>query len=256
MALDTSRPATNERGKRGIPQHEESGMKLSVVIPVYNESKTLRDVIRRIGAVPLNTEIIIVDDGSTDGTRDLYPEIQPRVARVVLLPQNQGKGSAIREGLRHVTGDYVIIQDADLEYNPQDYLALLTPLVEDKADVCYGSRFLGGAAHRVLYYWHSVANYWLTTLSNIFTNINLTDMETGYKMFRTSAIRQIQITENRFGMEPEITAKLARLNMRFYEVGVSYDGRTYEEGKKIKLKDAFRACWCIVKYSFWRPGKP
>ena len=228
-------------------------MTLSVVIPVYNEVGTIREVVNRVCAVDLAEEIIIVDDYSTDGTRDLYPEIQPLVDKIVLLPENQGKGNAIREGLTHVTGKFVVIQDADLEYNPQEYTTLIQPLLEGKADVVYGSRFLSGGPHRVLYYWHSVANYWLTTLSNIFTNLNLTDMETCYKMFRTSLIKQIQIEEKRFGMEPEITAKLARLHARFYEVGISYDGRTYEEGKKIGLKDAFRAFWCILKYSSWRP---
>ena len=224
-------------------------MSLSVVIPVYNEVGTVREAVNRVRAVDIVEEIIIVDDYSTDGTRDLYTEIQPLVKKIILLPENQGKGNAIREGLTHVTGEFVVIQDADLEYNPQEYINLIQPLLDGKADVVYGSRFLSAGPHRVLYYWHSVANYWLTTLSNIFTNINLTDMETCYKMFRTSVIKQIQIEEKRFGLEPEITAKLARLGARFYEIGISYDGRTYEEGKKIGLKDAFRAFWCILKYS-------
>ena len=228
-------------------------MRLSVVIPVYNEVGTIREVVNRVRAVDIAEEIIIVDDCSTDGTRDLYPEIEPLVDKIILLPENQGKGNAIREGLAHVTGEFVVIQDADLEYNPEEYINLIQPLLEGKADVVYGSRFLSAGPHRVLYYWHSVANYWLTTLSNIFTNINLTDMETCYKMFKTSVVKQFQIEEKRFGMEPEITAKLARLNARFYEIGISYDGRTYEEGKKIGLKDAFRAFWCILKYSSWRP---
>ena len=228
-------------------------MTLSVVIPVYNEVGTIRELVNRVRAVDIAEEIIIVDDYSTDGTRDLYPEIQPLVDKIILLSANQGKGNAIREGLTHVTGEFVVIQDADLEYNPEEYTNLIQPLLEGKADVVYGSRFLSAGPHRVLYYWHSVANYWLTTLSNIFTNINLTDMETCYKMFRTSVIKQIQIEEKRFGMEPEITAKLARLHARFYEIGISYDGRTYEEGKKIGLKDAFSAFWCILKYNVWRP---
>ena len=228
-------------------------MTLSVVIPVYNEVGTVREVVNRVRAVDIAEEIIIVDDYSTDGTRDLYPEIQPLVDKIILLSANQGKGNAIREGLTHVTGEFVVIQDADLEYNPEEYTNLIQPLLEGKADVVYGSRFLSAGPHRVLYYWHSVANYWLTTLSNIFTNINLTDMETCYKMFKTSVVKQFQIEEKRFGMEPEITAKLARLHARFYEIGISYDGRTYEEGKKIGLKDAFRAFWCILKYSGWRP---
>jgi glycosyltransferase involved in cell wall biosynthesis len=228
-------------------------MRLSVVIPVYNEVGTVREVVNRVRAVDIAEEIIVVDDCSTDGTRDLYPEIQPLVDKIILLPENQGKGNAIREGLTHVTGEFVVIQDADLEYNPAEYTNMIQPLLEGKADVVYGSRFLSAGPHRVLYYWHSVANCWLTTLSNIFTNINLTDMETCYKMFRTSVVKQFQIEEKRFGMEPEITAKLARLQARFYEIGISYDGRTYEEGKKIGLKDAFRAFWCILKYSRWRP---
>ena len=228
-------------------------MALSVVIPVYNEVGTIREVVNRVRAVDIVEEIVIVDDCSTDGSRDLYPDIEPLVDRIILLPKNRGKGNAIREGLAHVTGEFVVIQDADLEYNPQEYTNLIQPLLEGKADVVYGSRFISAGPHRVLYYWHSVANYWLTTLSNIFTNLNLTDMETCYKMFRTSVVKRFQIQEKRFGMEPEITAKLARLKARFYEIGISYDGRTYEEGKKIGLKDAFRAFWCILKYSQWRP---
>lgn len=224
--------------------------KLSVIIPVYNEVLTLPEIVRAVRSIEMPKEIIIVDDCSTDGTRDLYPQLESQVDKLVLFDKNRGKGAAIREGLRHVTGDYVVIQDADLEYSPEEYPNLLKPLLEDKADVVYGSRFLGGQPHRVLYFWHSVANHYLTLLSNMFTNLNLTDMETCYKMFRTSVIKQIEIKENRFGLEPEITAKLARMRVRFYEVGISYYGRTYEEGKKIGLKDAFRAVWCILKYSF------
>lgn len=222
--------------------------KLSVVIPVYNEFLTVLEIVDKVRAVHVPKEIIIVDDCSTDGTRNLYPQIEGLVDRIVLFEKNQGKGAAIREGLRHVTGDFVIIQDADLEYDPQEYPKLLQPLLEDKADVVYGSRFLGGQPHRVLYYWHSVANHLLTLLTNMFTDMCLTDMETCYKMFRTSVIKQIQIEEDRFGFEPEVTGKLARLGARFYEVGISYYGRSYEEGKKIGLKDAFRAVWCILKY--------
>ncbi len=224
--------------------------KLSVIVPVYNEIVTLEEIVRAVRSVDVPKEIIIVDDCSTDGTRDLYPQLESLVDKIVLFDKNQGKGAAIREGLRHVTGDYVVVQDADLEYSPDEYHDLLQPLLEDKADVVYGSRFLGGQPHRVLYFWHSVANHFLTLLSNMFTNLNLTDMETCYKMFRTSVIKQIEIEENRFGFEPEITAKLARMRVRFYEIGISYYGRTYEEGKKIGLKDAFRAVWCILKYSF------
>jgi glycosyltransferase involved in cell wall biosynthesis len=224
--------------------------KLSVIIPVYNEVLTLAEIVRAVRSVDVPKEIIIVDDCSTDGTRDLYPQLEPLMDKVVLFDKNRGKGAAIREGLRHVTGDYVVIQDADLEYSPDEYHNLLKPLLEDKADVVYGSRFLGGQPHRVLYFWHSVANHYLTLLSNMFTNLNLTDMETCYKIFRTSVIKQVELKENRFGIEPEITAKLARMRVRFYEIGISYYGRTYEEGKKIGLKDAFRAVWCILKYSF------
>jgi len=223
--------------------------KLSVIIPVYNEFMTLTEIVRRVRAVDVLKEIIVVDDCSTDGTRNLYPQLEPLLDKIVLMEKNQGKGAAIREGLRHVTGDYVIIQDADLEYNPEEYHKLLKPLLEDKADVVYGSRFLGGDPHRVLYFWHSVANRLLTLLSNIFTDLNLTDMETCYKVFKTSVIKQIELKENRFGFEPEITGKLARMQLRIYEMGISYAGRSYEEGKKIGLKDAFRAVWCILKYS-------
>jgi glycosyltransferase involved in cell wall biosynthesis len=223
--------------------------KLSVVIPVYNELFTLPDIIERVRAVAIPKEIIIVDDCSTDGTRYLYPQLEPLVDKIVLFEKNRGKGAAIREGLRHVTGEYVVIQDADLEYNPEEYHKLLAPILQNKADVVYGSRFSGGHPHRVLYFWHSMANRLLTLLSNAFTDLNLTDMETCYKMFRTSVLKQIELEEERFGFEPEVTGKLARMDVRFYEVGISYDGRSYEEGKKIGLKDAFRASFCIVKYS-------
>jgi glycosyltransferase involved in cell wall biosynthesis len=226
-------------------------MKLSVVMPVYNEQTTLEQVIARVLAVPLDMELICVDDGSTDSSREILSRLQqthPQV-RVELQPGNMGKGAALRRGIQLATGDFVIIQDADLEYDPSDYPALLRPLLEGKADVVYGSRFLGSAPHRVLYFWHSVANKILTTLSNALTNINLTDMETCYKIFRREIIQSIPIEEDRFGFEPEITVKIAKRRLRIYEVGISYWGRTYEEGKKITWKDGARALFCLVKYT-------
>ena len=226
-------------------------MKLSVVMPIYNEQATLRQVAERVLAVPLEIELICVDDGSRDGSRELLAELQrqhPQV-RVFLQPQNMGKGAALRRGIQEATGDYVIIQDADLEYDPGDYPALLDPLLQGKADVVYGSRFLGAAPHRVLYFWHSVGNKLLTLVSNCLTNINLTDMETCYKVFRREIIQAIPIEEDRFGFEPEITVKVAKRRLRIYEVGISYWGRTYEEGKKIGWKDGVRALWCLLKYS-------
>lgn len=230
-----------------------SSYTLSVIVPVYNERATLRRIIERLRETRLPGEgrfqIIVVDDFSTDGTRDLYPAIRPLVDKILLHRHNQGKGAAIRTGLEHATGDYVVIQDADLEYNPAEFAKLLAPLLDGRADVVYGSRFLGGEAHRVLYFWHTVGNRLLTLFSNMMTDLNLTDMETCYKMFRREAVEGLTIEQNRFGVEPELTAKLARRNLRFYEVGISYDGRTYEEGKKIRLKDAFQAVVCILKYS-------
>jgi glycosyltransferase involved in cell wall biosynthesis len=226
-------------------------MKLSVVIPVYNECATLRYVVERVLAVPLELEVICVDDGSRDGSQEILAELQrryPRV-RVFVQPRNMGKGAALRRGIEEASGDFVIIQDADLEYDPSDYPLLLDPLMQGKADVVYGSRFLGAAPHRVLYFWHSVGNRLLTLLSNCLTNINLTDMETCYKVFRREVIQSIPIEENRFGFEPEITVKVAKRRLRIYEVGISYWGRTYEEGKKIGWKDGVRAVWCLLKYS-------
>jgi glycosyltransferase involved in cell wall biosynthesis len=226
-------------------------MKLSVVIPVYNERATLRQVVERVLAVPLELEVVCVDDGSSDGSREILAELQhqhPQV-QVFLQPRNMGKGAALRRGIQQATGDFVVIQDADLEYDPADYSLLLDPLVQGKADVVYGSRFLGAAPHRVLYFWHSVGNRLLTLLSNCLTNINLTDMETCYKVFRREIIQSIPIEESRFGFEPEITVKVAKRRLRIYEVGISYWGRTYEEGKKIGWKDGLRAVWCLLKYS-------
>jgi glycosyltransferase involved in cell wall biosynthesis len=228
--------------------------KLSVVVPVYNEKDTIREIVSRIKAVEIegvDLELILVDDGSTDGTRDiLRNEIEKQVSKVVFHEHNAGKGAALRTGFQHVSGDFAIVQDADLEYNPTEYPRMLAPLLDGRADVVFGSRFKGEGAHRVLYFWHYVGNIFLTLVSNMFTNLNLTDMETCYKAFRAEVIKKINIEQDRFGFEPEVTAKVARLHCRVYEVGISYSGRTYEEGKKIGLKDAFVALWCIIKYHY------
>jgi glycosyltransferase involved in cell wall biosynthesis len=229
-------------------------MKLSVIIPCYNELNTIDTIIKAVNKSPYkNKEIIIIDDFSTDGTRDKLKEIEKagNVSQVLYHPFNQGKGAALRTGIKAATGDLVIIQDADLEYDPNEYSRLVEPIIQDKADVVFGSRFLGGDAHRVLYFYHRLGNGFLTLLSNIFTNLNLTDMETCYKVFRREIIQSIDIKENRFGFEPEITAKIAKLHCRIYEVGISYYGRTYEEGKKIGWRDGVRAIYCILKYNLF-----
>ncbi|NEP59053.1 MAG: glycosyltransferase family 2 protein [Symploca sp. SIO2G7] len=229
-------------------------MKLSVIIPCFNEVKTICTVVEAVKASPIkDCEIIIVDDGSTDGTRDLLQsEVESQVTKVAYLDKNCGKGAALRTGFGLATGDIVIVQDADLEYDPQEYPAIIQPIVDGKADVVFGSRFAGSGPHRVLYYWHMVGNQFLTMLSNMLTNINLTDMETCYKAFRREIIQSIKIEENRFGFEPEITAKVAKKQCRIYEVGISYYGRTYQEGKKIDWKDGFWAIYCIIKYNLLR----
>ncbi len=222
---------------------------LCVVVPCYNEQKTIKQLLRLVLDSPWVAEIVVVDDGSSDGTREELATIdEPRV-RVLLHDRNQGKGAALRTGFREARSEYVVVQDADLEYDPAEYGTLLVALLDGRADVVFGSRFLAGGPHRVLYFWHSLGNRFLTLLSNMFTDLNLTDMETCYKVFRREVIQSIDIEEDRFGFEPEITAKLARRQLRIYEVGISYSGRTYEEGKKIGWRDGVRAMYCIVRYS-------
>ncbi len=227
-------------------------MKISVVIPCYNEVKLIETVIQAVKDAPFaDKEIIIVDDASSDGTTEKLREIETLVSRVIYHPVNQGKGAALRTGIAAATGDFIIIQDADLEYNPQEYPVLMEPMLDGRADVVYGSRFMGGRPHRVVYFWHMVGNRFLTLLSNIFTNINLTDMETCYKVFRREIIQSIELKENRFGFEPEVTAKVAKLRCRIYEVGISYSGRTYSEGKKINWRDGVSAIRCILQYNLF-----
>jgi glycosyltransferase involved in cell wall biosynthesis len=227
--------------------------KLSVIIPAYNEKNTIAKLIKMVISAQLpqkiTKEIIVVNDASTDGTANILKKLVSRRVKVIHQKQNQGKGAAIRRGLEEATGDVVIIQDADLEYNPKEYSLLLQPILEGKADVVYGSRFAGGQPHRVHLFWHMVGNKMLTLLSNTLTNLNLTDMETCYKMFTKEVADKLDIQENRFGFEPEITAKIAKLNCSIYEVGISYSGRTYQEGKKINWKDGLHTLWCILKYN-------
>ncbi len=233
-------------------------MKISIVVPIYNEESTLREIINRIIEAPklnLDFEIILINDNSNDNTAKIISEVTHNNDKIKAIThrRNKGKGAAIKSGLNKVNGDIILIQDADLEYNPKEYPKLLSPIVNEGADVVYGSRFRSDKETRVLYFWHRIANGLLTLFSNMFTNLNLTDMETGYKVFKREALNKISLTEDRFGMEPEITAKIAKIpNIKIYEVGISYFGRTYEEGKKIGLKDAFRAFFVIIKYGFFK----
>ena len=231
-------------------------MKLSIIIPCYNERDTINSLIASVEQSPIkDREIIIVDDGSKDGTRDLLSKINNHEIRVIFHETNQGKGAALRTGFAAATGDICIVQDADLEYDPQEFPLVIQPILDGKADVVFGSRFQSCRPHRVVYFWHRVGNGFLTLLSNIFTDLNLSDMETCYKAFRREVIQSINIRENRFGFEPEVTAKISKMNLRIYEVGISYYGRTYDEGKKIGWKDGFRAIYCIVKYNLLAPRR-
>jgi glycosyltransferase involved in cell wall biosynthesis len=240
---------------RATPPHEElpwEHVRVSVVIPVYNERDTVQRLLTRVREVPLQLEVIVVDDGSTDGTRDVLPALEGSlIDRLVMHDQNQGKGAALRTGFRHASGDVVVVQDADLEYDPYELPLLLEPILSGKADAVYGSRFLGGP-HRVLLFWHSIGNRVLTLLSNMFTDVNLTDMETCYKMMRRELLETLPLSANRFGIEPELTARLAQAGARIYELPISYHGRSYAEGKKIGWKDGVRAIWCIFKYNLLR----
>ena len=227
-------------------------MKLSIIIPCYNERSTILSLIKAVKDCPVaNREIIIVDDGSKDGTRDILKSLDDPDARVIFHERNQGKGAALRTGFSAATGEICIVQDADLEYDPQEFPIVIQPILDGKADVVFGSRFQGGRPHRVVYFWHRVGNGFLTLMSNFFTDLNISDMETCYKAFRREVIQSINIRENRFGFEPEVTAKIAKMNLRIYEVGISYYGRTYDEGKKIGWKDGVRAIYCILKYNLW-----
>jgi glycosyltransferase involved in cell wall biosynthesis len=233
------------------PLPTRSNFTLSVVIPVYNERETILEILARVQAVDIRKEIVIVDDFSTDGTRELLRTLAPSTAKVIFHERNQGKGAALRTGFAHATGDVTVVQDADLEYNPQEYHALIAPIFENKADVVYGSRFMGGRPHRVLFFWHSVANGVLTLFSNMVTNLNLTDMETCYKVFRREVLKGLQLHQDRFGIEPELTARVAKGKWRIYEVSISYYGRTYEEGKKVNWKDGIKAVYYILRYNLF-----
>jgi glycosyltransferase involved in cell wall biosynthesis len=226
----------------------DTSMCLSIVMPCFNEQQFISECVNKVLASPFVGQLIIVDDGSTDGTRDLLRQLTDPRVEVYFNETNMGKGSSLARGFEHATRPFVLVQDADLEYDPDEYGMLLGPLLKNKADVVFGSRFTGSGPHRVLYFWHYIANKLLTLLSNAFTNLNLTDMETCYKCFRLEVIQSIQLNEKRFGIEPELTSKISKGNWRVYEVGISYSGRTYDEGKKIGLKDAFRAVYCILKY--------
>lgn len=226
-------------------------MKLSVVIPVYNEIQTIAEIIDRVQKVQIEKELIIVDDYSTDGTREYLQQLKAENIRVFFHDHNKGKGAALQTGFKHVSGDAVVIQDADLEYNPEEYHLLLNPILDGMADVVYGSRFLTGSERRVLLFWHSLGNKFLTFLSNMFTDLNLSDMETCYKMFRTDVLKKITIEQNGFGFEPEFTVKIAKAKCRIYEVGISYHGRDYSEGKKVGWKDGIAVFWYLIKYRFF-----
>lgn len=232
-------------------------VRLTVVIPVYNEVRTVETLLRRVREVPLRLEVIVVDDGSSDGTRDLLPQLEGTlIDRLVMHDHNRGKGAALRTGFQHATGDVVVVQDADMEYDPHEFPMLLRPILAGQADAVYGSRFLGGP-HRVLFFWHSVGNRFLTLLSNMFTDVNLTDMETCYKMIRRELLHELPLSADRFGIEPEVTARLAQSGARIYELPISYHGRSYAEGKKIGWKDGVSALWCIVRYNLMGPrAKP
>ena len=225
---------------------------LSIIIPCFNESKTILSLIDAVKKSPVkNKEIIIVDDGSQDGTRDILNHLNDPEVRIIFHSKNKGKGAALRTGFNEAKGDICIVQDADLEYDPQEFPLVIQPILDGKADVVFGSRFQSGRPHRVVYFWHRVGNGLLTLMSNLFTDLNLSDMETCYKAFRREVIQSVNIRENRFGFEPEVTAKISKMNIRIYEVGISYYGRTYDEGKKIGWKDGVRAVYCILKYNLW-----